>query len=376
MKLGEQHHHWGMIKRVNSHTISSIFFLLAVFNNASAEHRSSHHHFSQSWNAGDLLIFPDVSMMTRFNQDANNHQANSEIIPELNVFYTADYQHFRFLGEWLLSTKSHNMERLQLGVHIGDSSLWLGRFHSPIGFWNMQYHHAAILQTSISRPGVMMFETAGGVIPNHLTGLLLEGIHEVELSGFYYSLGVGVGPELNRQLSPFNIFEPEGAHRPGVAFRIGYQPISYGIDEVGVSVAYTELSGDKIGVHEVKQFVATAYSNWQLNDIQWTTEIVYANNQLDINSTLNRSDDFANAYSQLAWAFHQDWALYGRIEATIGAKNDAYLNLFNNFVEDRVLGGVRYNLNRNMALKLEASRDQLNGNEFGQFLFQWSAVLP
>lgn len=365
------------IKRINSLSLSLTFFLLPLLNNAYAEHSIGHNHFSQTWgNVGDLLIFPDTTVISRFGQESSNHQADSEIIPELNVFYTADYQGFRFLGEWLLSTKSHNMERLQLGVHIGDSSLWLGRFHSPIGFWNMQYHHAAVLQTSISRPGVMMFETSGGVIPNHLTGLLLEGIHEAGLSGFYYSLGVGAGPELNTQLLPFNIFEPSGSHRPGVAFRVGYQPISYGIDEIGVSIAYTELPGDKIGIVEAQQFVATAYSNWQFNNVQLTGEIIYANNQLDINPSAHHADDFVNGYGQLAWTFHRDWTLYGRVEGTLGAKNNAYLNLFSNYVEDRVLGGIRYDLNRNMAFKIEATRDQLKGNEFGQFLFQWSAVFP
>ncbi|MGH8603332.1 MAG: hypothetical protein ACREXR_11340 [Gammaproteobacteria bacterium] len=49
---------------------------------------------------------------------------------------------------------------------------------------------------------------------------------------------------------------------------------------------------------------------------------------------------------------------------------------FPGFVEDRVLGGVRYQLYRNMALKLEVSQEHLEDDRFGQVLLQWSAVFP
>jgi hypothetical protein len=326
--------------------------------------------------SGEFLIFPDVSYVTRFDQEPTHKLANNEVIPELNLFYTFDYKRFRFLGEWLLSTKTHNLERLQLGLNLGESNLWLGRFHNPIGYWNMQFHHAAFLQNTVSRPGIMAFETAGGVLPNHLTGLLFEGIHEFGKAGLYYTLGAGAGPDLTTQLGAFNIIEPSGSHRPGVSMRLGYQPISYGADEYGISAAYTEIPGDGIHLNKSKQLVASLYGTKQFSTIHALGEVVYVNNWLDRPQGGRTTGDFVNAYGQLEWNFHTDWTLIGRIEGTFGGHNDPYLALFPKYVEDRFLGGIRYDLNHNMALKLEASQDHVRNDRFGQVMLQWSALFP
>jgi hypothetical protein len=325
---------------------------------------------------GDFLIFPDLTFISHFDQGPVHKVADNEVIPSLNLFYTVDYKQLRFLGEWLLSTKSHNLERLQLGLHLGESSLWLGRFHSPIGYWNMQFHHGAFLQASVSRPGIMAFETAGGVIPNHLTGLLWEGIHEFGEAGLYYSLGAGVGPDLNSQLAPFNILDPKGSHRPGVSFRLGYQPVSYGTDEIGLSVAYTELPGDRVNLSQAKQLVATVYGNWHFKNFRLLSEAVYVHNALERPQFGKTNSDFVNAYGQLEWDFRPEWTLFGRVEGTFGAHDDLYLALFPKFVKDRFMGGIRYNINHNMALKLEASQDHMRDDRFGQVMLQWSAIFP
>jgi hypothetical protein len=320
---------------------------------------------------GDFLIFPDVSVYSRFDQGPTHKLAENEVIPAVNLFYTVDYKQFRFLGEWLLSTKTHNLERFQLGLHIGEASLWLGRFHNPIGYWNMQFHHAAFLQTTVSRPGVMSFETTGGMIPNHLTGLLFEGLHEFGNAGLYYTLGAGAGPSLNNYgLGAFNILDPKGSHRPGVSFRLGYQPVSYGADEIGISAAYTEIPGDYVSVNKVKQAVASAYGNWHFSDFRILSEVVYVHNWLDRLQGGKTDNGFVNAYGQLEWNFKPDWTVFGRVEGTFGNHNDPYLALFPKFVEDRFMGGIRYNVNKNMALKLEASQDH------GQVMLQWSAIFP
>jgi hypothetical protein len=346
---------------------------------AKADVHALHGANSSQWDIpGYLLLFPDLSVFSRFDQSPKRMMAKTELIPALNVFYTFDYQKFRFLGEWLLTTKSHNMERLQFGVHLGDeASLWLGRFHNPIGYWNMQYHHAAILQTSVSRPGIMAFETFGGVIPNHLTGLLVEGVHEVGNAGIYYTLAAGAGPDLLAgKLSPFNIFEPGGSHRPGASFRLGYQPVSYGADEIGVSAAYNELPGGNAHYGTIKQFIASLYGNWQFDSINLLSEAFYVNDWLDRPIEGNVSSDFVNAYVQVGWDMSPSWTLYGRLEGTLGNRNDPYLKLFPKYVEDRILGGIRYKVGQNMALKLEASQDSLRDDRFGQVMFQWSAVFP
>jgi hypothetical protein len=326
---------------------------------------------------GDFLLFPAVTGIVRFDQEPQKKLSNSDVIPELNMFYTMDYQRFRFLGEWLVSTKTHNLERFQLGLHAGDeATVWLGRFHNPIGYWNMQFHHGGFLQTTITRPGIMAFETAGGVIPNHLTGFLWEGLHELGEGGLYYTVGAGAGPQINKGLEAFNLVEPGGSHRPGVSFRLGYQPISYGIDEIGVSGAYNQIHSDELAVKNVNQFVASAYANRQIDSVRLLSEVVYLNNTLESPLGGKTHDDFLSAYGQVEWQLNPTWTLVGRVEGTFGARNDPYLAMFPKYVEDRFLGGVRFKLNHSNALKVEASRDHLRNDHFGQVMFQWSAVFP
>lgn len=326
---------------------------------------------------GDFLLFPALTSIVRFDQEPRKKLSDSDVIPEINVFYTTDYQRFRFLGEWLVSTKTHNLERFQLGMHVGDeATLWLGRFHNPIGYWNMQFHHGGFLQTTITRPGIMAFETAGGVIPNHLTGFLWEGVHDLSEGGLYYSVGAGAGPQINKGLEAFNLIEPGGSRRPGVTFRLGYQPISYGVDEFGISGAYNQIHSDELAVKNVNQFVASAYANKQVQSVRLLSEIVYVNNTLESPLGARTHDDFLSAYGQVEWELDQTWTLVGRVEGSFGASHDPYLAMFPKFVEDRFLGGVRYKLNHTNALKLEASRDHLRDDHFGQVMFQWSAVFP
>src|SRR6266702_1772959 len=46
-----------------------------------------------------------------------------------------------------------DVERLQIGYTFSDyATVWLGRFHTPYGYWNTAFHHGAQLQTSILRP--------------------------------------------------------------------------------------------------------------------------------------------------------------------------------------------------------------------------------
>jgi hypothetical protein len=326
---------------------------------------------------GDLLLFTDFTSINRFDQEPNKKLGDNDLIPSLNAFYTFDYNKFRFLGEWLVNTKSHNLERLQLGWHLGESSLWMGRFHNPIGYWNMQFHHGAYLQTSISRPGIMAFETGGGVIPNHLTGFLWEGIHEFDTAGIYYTLGVGAGPGITNRMHALNILDPGGSHRPGVSFRLGYQPVSYGSDEFGISGAYTEIPIDSKTLTQTKQLVAGAYANWQYKSLRVLSEAVYAHNWLDNYSNNRTNSGFFNTYGQLEWNFQPDWTLFGRAEGTFGnVHNNQYLALFPKYVEDRFMVGMHYKLRHNMALKVEASRDHISNDHFNVVMFQWSALFP
>ncbi|HXB19127.1 MAG TPA: hypothetical protein VNV40_09865 [Steroidobacteraceae bacterium] len=69
-----------------------------------------------------------------------------------------------------------DLERAQIGYQFSDSAtIWLGRFHTPYGFYNTAFHHGQWIAISLRRPRFIEFEDHGGIMPAHTTGLWLTG---------------------------------------------------------------------------------------------------------------------------------------------------------------------------------------------------------
>jgi hypothetical protein len=327
-----------------------------------------------SGNYGDLLLFPELTQLERFEVKDPHKIPEDYFNPGLNLFYTFDRERFRFLLEWLFDRSSQEVQRLQLGWRVQDTTFWVGRFHNPIGYWNTRFHHGSYLMTSISRPGAMTYETTGGPLPTHLTGLYVEGTQEIGDSSLYYVLNAGAGPNLlQTRLDAFDVLEGGGNHRPGVTLRLGYQPTSFGPNEFGASFSYTELPGEALGVQAVKQIVAGAYANWREGDFGLLGETLLIHNQLQGGHS---QPVVVNMYGQGEWRAADKLTLFGRVEGTFNADGDAYLDHFGKFVRERYMGGLRYELPYNMALKVELSRDRIKDDSYGQVGMQWSAVFP
>src|SRR5260221_8972232 len=67
----------------------------------------------------------------------------------------------------------------------------VGRYHTPINYWNTAFHHGQWLQTSISRPEMTQF--GGRFIPVHFVGGLLEGALPAGGMNLNYNVGMGNG---------------------------------------------------------------------------------------------------------------------------------------------------------------------------------------
>ena len=65
-----------------------------------------------------------------------------------------------------------------------------------------------------------------------------------------------------------------------------------------------------------------------------------------------------------------------RLEDTSGANDDPLLALLPDFVLNKQLIGLRYDVTRNQAVKIEASRVERQDASFRQVQIQWSAVFP
>ena len=84
------------------------------------------------------------------------------------------------------------VERTILKYDFNDLfKLSIGRYHTPVNYWNVAFHHGQWLQTSIARPEITKF--GGKLIPVHFVGGLVEGSIPAMGLNLNYNLGMGNG---------------------------------------------------------------------------------------------------------------------------------------------------------------------------------------
>ena len=69
--------------------------------------------------------------------------------------------------------------------------LSLGKYHTPLSYWNETYHRGRWLQASIERPEMVEFDDR--FLPAHLLGVMVEGGSWAEGWNFAYRVGLGDG---------------------------------------------------------------------------------------------------------------------------------------------------------------------------------------
>lgn len=161
-----------------------------------------------------------------------------------------------------------DLERVQIGYAFNDAATgWMGRFHTPYGYWNTAFHHGAQIQTSITRPRFLEFEDFGGILPAHTTGVWLTGNLPLGAGKFGYDAYFGNSPAINATatgstLSASNAtgFSPKvnagtyagtgvlnmqmsgaGSHLPAAGYNVWYEPHA--------------LAGLRLGLHGLRASV-------------------------------------------------------------------------------------------------------------------------
>ena len=321
--------------------------------------------------AAQVFLFPSLTASER---SSAGPELDEAFVPALDVFLAANGKRWRFLAEGVVSSAEQELERFQLGRQLGTFRvLWLGRYHTPLGIWNTEYHHADFLQPTISRPGFIEFEDDGGPLPAHLTGLLLEGTINQETRTLDYSIGIAEGPVLEGVLEPVDLLDPSFDGRLAVVGRLGWTAVK---SELHAGFYGGALDIPVLGreLRSVRQSLFGVYLYRTEGAVSFASEVFSGWNRLEEPSR-NRSDFFVGGYFQ-AMAELGPWAPFARLERTDGVDDGSYLELFPDFVQDRALVGLRRLLPADQALKVEASRLRNPGTEFFfQIEAQWSLML-
>lgn len=327
---------------------------------------------------GEFILFPSLNLSQRAGLTAKSDLDDRELGAEAALFYSRKFGRLRVLGELLLSREEADLERLQVGWQATSATiLWLGRFHTPLGYWHTQYHHGSFLETAITHPAITNFEDEDGILPTHTTGLLIQTAKTYRTSSLNVDLGLGAGPELMGQLEAMDVLNPgTGRHKLNASLRVAYHPDALGPKVIGAFLGHSRIPGTSLAPKEVELTVAGLYANWEADGVRLFSAAFAVTDRLDRGNGNDEQGSFVTAYLQGEWNRRPQWTFYGRVEGTRGADNDPYLALFPGFVRDRAVAGVRFDLNEKHALKFEVADVRRKGGRYRQIGLQWSASLP
>jgi hypothetical protein len=306
-----------------------------------------------------------------------------------DVIFGLTHGPFRVFGEYFITPDEHDLERFQLGYEfVPDTTLWLGRFHQPASAWNTEHHHGRYLQTAITRPSIEYWEDQQGVIPQHITGALLESRRQLgKDAGVQFSGGVGAAPALPKgTYEPINLVgNNPGKHGLSLTGRIAYLPDYVGTSSAGLlwghdhifvrnPLAMTILRSDHATLS-----VYGAYVDWGLDAWRIIGVAYYVDVELD---RPNPDESFISGYLQAERQLPYGLTAFGRVEDTARMQESRYVSLFNDHSGDiditlrRAAGGLRWDYARRQALSCELSHVVALDRRAYEVRLQWSAAIP
>lgn len=263
------------------------------------------------------------------------------------------------------------LERLILRYDFSDAfKLSLGRYHTPVSYWNDAFHHGLWLQTSVARPQMIRF--GGLLIPVHFVGALAEGSFPASGLGFGYSLGIGNGRGENLARAG-DAGDVNG--NTAVLAGIRTRPAALLGLEVGGGL-YLDRPSPAVG-SDVDERILTGYVALERETPEVMAEYARLRHR--------PSDGSGPAVSSDAFYVQVGYRLpgaggsvkpYGRVERIEVPGTNPLLGTLGLDYSGQILG-VRYDVSSLVALKLEARSERFGGGDrVNSLVVQGSFAIP
>lgn len=161
--------------------------------------------------AGERLTlrgFSDVTYEAKNIHERRGAHRNENFfaIGQYDLFITSKLNdRISFLGETVFEAEEGegmvvDVERLLVEYSFGDFlKVSLGRYHTPIGYWNTAYHHGRWLHTPVFRPELFRWEDEDGILPLHQVGVLADGELNLGMWELGYAFGLSNGRGRTRE---------------------------------------------------------------------------------------------------------------------------------------------------------------------------------
>lgn len=287
---------------------------------------------------------------------------------------------FRFLSEAVLTTKEQEIERLQVGIEARPGTMvWLGRVHQPSSYWNTEFHHGQYLQNSITRPAIEAWEDDGGILTQHVAGLLFETEHSLHNgSTVRLATSAGLAPAIEHgTLQPFSVTgSPNGLRRAAFALRLDFLPDGIGEQAFGLMSGFSGLKARNAGLTDLDHIDQTTfgvYGDVHVGETRWLASVYRIRNRFDYGQRLV-SEHATSWFLHGEWRLNEQWMTYARHESTLGTRGSAYFQLYPGFISERSIIGARRELGTHQALSVEAGGARANEHRFTELRLQWSAL--
>ena len=276
-----------------------------------------------------------------------------------------------FFGELSITARSTGyglaMERAILRYEASDVvKVSVGRFHTPISYWNTAFHHGLWLQGSVARPEAVKFGSR--FIPVHFVGAMAEG--QLPNSPVFYQVGVGNGRSTN--IAGGGDFGDVNSDR-AIVLSASLRPASLFGFRVGGGLYFDKVpSADDVDPDER---IASGYVVWDRGPLDLITEYIAVRHDRDGSGPTSSDAYYVHAGVRLSGEL-RGVTPYARYESMDIDSTDS---VFGSVLPDyeAVVAGIRYNFDALATLKIEYRNVTAGGGE-GQsaFFFQTSFAIP
>jgi hypothetical protein len=308
---------------------------------------------------------------------------------DADVVFGLTHEQFRLFGEYFITSDERDLERFEVGYEVvPDTVVWVGRFHQPASAWDTEHHHGRYLQTAITRPAIENWEDERGLIPQHITGALVESIWPFHAqAGLQFNAGVGVGPALRDEVNePIDLIG-NNPGRHGIAYmgRVAYLPDYVGTSSAGFLFGHDQLfasphvAAAELQSNHVVLTIYGVYADWTFD--AW--RIIGANYYVDVGlDSPTANEGFTSAYLQLERHLQHQLTAFTRFEDSARMQRSRYVTQLDapssniDIAIRRQTGGLRWDYASFQALTLEIGHEASLTRRGNEVRLQWSAVVP
>jgi hypothetical protein len=219
-----------------------------------------------------------------------------------------------------------------------------GRYHTPINYWNTEYHHGSWLQTSESRPEMVQF--GGSFLPVHFIGALVEGA--LPAAGLNLNYNAGVGNGRGAVISRSGDFGDVNNNRAWLVNLFVKPDKLYGL-QAGGSAYRDEIT---LGATSYREWITSGHVVWARENPEVIAEVANVRHEGigSIGGLSNSVAYYVQAAYRLPW-LERLWKPYYRFEYIHIPKSDTVFRLVPSLAESIV--GMRYDISSFAAIKLE-----------------------